>query len=170
MVDIQIKQRTFLSHKAIKEIASELEGKYGKAIQELLHRNVAIEEGDLSNDGKVLIIEKQVSFFKPPGKGKQWIPFRDIAERFDIPQIVIDQPAVPYIADGADVMRPGIVEIDERIKEGDLVAIVDEKNRITLAIGKSKFDATAMEAMDKGKVIKNIHHAGDRYWNLRSQV
>ena len=40
--------------------------------------------------------------------------------------VTVDAGAVSFVSDGADVMRPGIVEADETISEDDLVAKADE--------------------------------------------
>ena len=84
--------------------------------------------------------------------------------------VTIDMGAVKFITNGADVMAPGIVEVDPGIKEGDIVWMRDETNRKPLAIGRALVDAEKMveEEKDrrKGKVIKNIHYVGDKIWDL----
>ncbi|MHA1684145.1 MAG: PUA domain-containing protein [Promethearchaeota archaeon] len=165
---ITIKQRAFLNKKRIKSLVGELRARYGDAIDSIMTKDV--EEGKLNTGGVVLIINKNVSFFKLNEKDEIWIPFRDVAQDLQIKKITIDQPAVPYIVDGADVMRPGIVDIEDGIAQGEIVSIIDEKNKITLAIGIAKLNTEDMKAATKGKIVKNIHHAGDKYWNLKSQV
>ena len=73
-------------------------------------------------------------------------------------------PAIPYMIKGADVMRPGIKEIDEQIRKDEIVAIVDEKNKKAIAVGIALFDSEEMRQMVKGKVLKNIHFVGDKVW------
>jgi PUA domain protein len=73
--------------------------------------------------------------------------------------------AVPHIADGADVMAPGVVSVDEDILPGDGVVIVDERHGKPLAIGLALVAGADMKA-PKGKVIKNLHHVGDEIWSL----
>jgi len=84
--------------------------------------------------------------------------------------VTIDMGAVKFITNGADVMAPGIVEVDPYIKEGDVVWIRDEINRKPLAIGRALVDAEKMVEEEKegrkGKVIKNLHYVGDKIWNL----
>jgi PUA domain protein len=84
--------------------------------------------------------------------------------------VTIDRGAVKFITNGADVMAPGIVEVDPDIKEGDVVWIRDEINRKPLAIGRALVDAEKMVEKEKerrkGKVIKNLHYVGDKIWNL----
>jgi PUA domain protein len=81
-------------------------------------------------------------------------------------KIIVDMGAVKFVVNGADIMRPGIVEIDECIEEGDIIQIVDVNNRKPLAIGEALFNAEKMNAMKEGKVIKNMHYIGDEIWNF----
>ena len=74
--------------------------------------------------------------------------------------VTVDAGAVSFVSNGADVMRPGIVDADSDIESGDLVAIAEESHSKVLAIGRAE---TAGEDMvgDSGKVVKSIHHVGD---------
>jgi len=74
--------------------------------------------------------------------------------------VTVDAGAVSFVSDGADVMRPGIVEADEDVSEGDLVAIAEEAHGKVLAIGRSRVDGGDM-AGDSGKVVDSVHHVGD---------
>ena len=73
-------------------------------------------------------------------------------------------PAIPFIIKGADIMRPGIKELDE-FEKNEIIVIVDETHQKPLAIGISMFSRSEIKEMDKGKVIKNIHYVGDVTWN-----
>ena len=74
--------------------------------------------------------------------------------------------AVRFVVNGADVMRPGIVEIEDGISKDDLVSVIDKNNRKPLAVGIALFSAEEMKAMSTGKVIKNIHYVGDELWKM----
>jgi len=74
--------------------------------------------------------------------------------------VTVDAGAVSFVSDGADVMRPGIVEADADIEPGDLVAIAEESHGKVLAIGRAKTDGADMVG-DSGKVVESIHHVGD---------
>ncbi|MBE8540041.1 DUF1947 domain-containing protein [Geoglobus acetivorans] len=80
-------------------------------------------------------------------------------------RVVVDEGAVKFIMNGADVMRPGIVEADESIKQGDFCYIVVEKKLTPLAVGVALVDGTDMTG-EKGKVIENIHHLNDKIWKF----
>jgi PUA-domain protein len=78
--------------------------------------------------------------------------------------VTVDMGAVPYVTNGADVMAPGIVEVDPEIKEGDMVWIRDVTHKRPLAVGKALISAEAMVAKTSGKAIKNLHFVGDKIW------
>ncbi|MBI4153353.1 RNA-binding protein [Candidatus Woesearchaeota archaeon] len=77
--------------------------------------------------------------------------------------VTIDMPAVKFIVNGADVMRPGIVALDD-VKKDEIIAIIDERNKKPLAVGKALFSSEEMKQMSKGKVVKNLHWIGDEMW------
>lgn len=81
-------------------------------------------------------------------------------------RVVVDMGAVKFLANGADVMSPGIVEADPKIEKGDLVIVVDEKYKKPITVGISLIDGPSMVRNRKGKAIKNIHYIGDKIWNL----
>jgi len=74
--------------------------------------------------------------------------------------VTVDTGAISFVSDGADVMRPGIVEADEAIAEGDLVVINEEAHGKFLAIGRALVDGTDMVG-EAGRVVESIHHVGD---------
>lgn len=85
------------------------------------------------------------------------------------PTVVVDDGAVPHIINGADVMRPGIKEINGEFNYGDVVVIKDLKGRY-IAIGVALMSASEMRSAERGKVIKVIHHLGDKLWNLAQEL
>ncbi|MEM1984304.1 MAG: PUA domain-containing protein [Candidatus Korarchaeum sp.] len=96
------------------------------------------------------------------------IPFLTAVEKFNLPlpKVIVDLGAVKPIASGADVMGPGVKEVEGSFNEGDLVAVVDEKFKAVIAIGVAL--RPSGEARERGKTIKNIHHAGDSLWKAVS--
>jgi PUA domain protein len=91
-------------------------------------------------------------------------PFLTVRGANDYPPqrrvVTVDAGAVQFVSDGADVMRPGIVEADDTIEPDDLVAVVEETHGKTLAIGRA-LDPGADLVGDAGKVIESVHHVGD---------
>ena len=76
-------------------------------------------------------------------------------------------PAVPFIAKGADVMRPGIKELDE-FSKNSFVVIVDENNRKPLAVGLALFSSVEINSLEKGRTIRTIHFVGDPIWKIEN--
>mgnify|MGYP000017655108 CR=1 FL=1 len=74
--------------------------------------------------------------------------------------VTVDAGAISFVSDGADVMRPGIVEADDSIEAGDLVAIAEETHGKVLAIGRARVAGSEMVG-EEGKVVDSIHHVGD---------
>jgi PUA-domain protein len=79
--------------------------------------------------------------------------------------VTVDAGAVSFVSDGADVMRPGITEADDRIAAGDLVAISEESHGKFLAIGRAKTSGDDMVG-DSGKVVDSVHHVGDELFEF----
>lgn len=84
----------------------------------------------------------------------------------NFPNIVVDTGAIRFVTNGADIMRPGIVSIDEQVIEGGLVVVREEKNNAPLAIGISMYDHVDMRAMASGKCIKTLHYLSDEWWDF----
>jgi PUA domain protein len=81
-------------------------------------------------------------------------------------RVVVDAGAIPYVVNGADIMRPGIVSVTDDVKANAPVQIVDERHGKPLAIGISLFDAPDLRASTAGKMVKKFHHVGDEIWNM----
>ena len=80
-------------------------------------------------------------------------------------KVTVDMGAVKFVVNGADIMRPGIVGIDEGILVDEIIVIIDVNNKKPLAIGRSIFGSDELQKTESGKVIKNIHFIGDDIWN-----
>ncbi len=100
-------------------------------------------------------------------KGVVFPTLRGLLEHpFTERKIVVDSGAVPFVAKGADVMRPGITSISPDVRAGCPVQVVEEKYGKPLAVGIALFDAAQMQEKENGKVVKTIHFVGDEIWVL----
>ncbi|HYB84344.1 MAG TPA: PUA domain-containing protein [archaeon] len=81
-----------------------------------------------------------------------------------LPRIIVDMGAVAHIANGADVMRPGIKDVRGDFGRGGLVVIADERFGKPIALGVAEVDSTEMRGVSKGKVIRSVHYVGDELW------
>ena len=113
---------------------------------------------------KIILINKKSSFFYYQGKPVPTLKF--LQENNILKKITVDMGAVKFVVNGADVMRPGIVEIEEGITKDEFVAVIDKNNQKPLAVGIALFDGNEMQKMTSGKVIKNIHYVGDELWRM----
>ena len=113
---------------------------------------------------KIILINKKPAFFY---FGNKLVPtLKFLQENNVLKKITVDMGAVKFVVNGADIMRPGIVEIEEGIMKNDFVAVVDVNNKKPLAVGIALYDAFEMKGMKIGKVIKNIHYVGDELWRI----
>ena len=68
--------------------------------------------------------------------------------------VVIDDDAVPFIRDQSmSVLRPGLVSIDDAVREGDEVFILTREGSC-VGVGRAKTDAAGAREMKKGSVIR----------------
>jgi len=74
--------------------------------------------------------------------------------------VTVDAGAVQFVSDGADVMRPGIVDADEDIAPRNLVVIVEETHGKALAVGRALEHGADLPG-ESGKVVESVHHVGD---------
>lgn len=82
-----------------------------------------------------------------------------------LPRIYVDRGAIPFIIKGADLMRPGVVST-ESFEKGSLVLIADAEHKKNLALGIALLNSQEIIALNKGKIIKNIHYINDSIWNF----
>jgi PUA domain protein len=86
------------------------------------------------------------------------------------PQAYVDEGAIKFLLNGADVMRPGIRRFDDWGPAGRMVVVREEKKGRAIAVGPSMVASADAQGMSKGGCVKNLHHVGDRYWDLHKSV
>lgn len=159
MTDVRLRKRHRMRQKEIAAIASSIAQAIGGEVFSSSD-TVDMAEGPgfdaVIVDGKVLAIILE---------GVPFLTVRGLL-RYDAPKryVTVDMGAVRFVANGADVMGPGIVDADPSIAEGDMVWIRDERNRRPLAIGKALVPAESMLAKTKGKAVASVHYVGDKLW------
>lgn len=89
----------------------------------------------------------------------------EVTSRF----LKVDSGAVPFVANGADVMSPGVVGFDPALLQGDLCVVTEERHNKPLSVARMLVDAKEIDRDKKGKVAKNLHHVGDSLWKLARQ-
>ena len=146
-----------LSKSDIKELNEQLKQIYG--LEEFLTKKDKVE---VIEDLFVRVNEEPSFFYQD----KEIIPtLKLILKNNFLKKITVDMGAVKFVASGADVMRPGIVRIEEGVNKDQIISIIDEKNQKPLAVGRAMFNSEEMQKLSSGKVIKNLHWVGDKVWN-----
>jgi len=161
---MQVKSRRFVKEKVAKKILKIMEEQLkiklkedskGKRKLELLSSPV----------GEVYLIRGRPVAVR--SEGDTLIPVLTYVDELpNLPRVVVDMGAVPHICNGADVMAPGISRVEGEFKKGEVVVVIDEKNRRPLAIGLSLVNSEDLKNIERGKIIKNCHHVGDKLWKL----
>lgn len=152
-----------LSGKEKKQFAKVVD-EYMVDVSTLFHKKSDLKQYDVS-DGAVLVYEG-VPVFILHKKGL--IPTIKLLNKFEstLPKITVDLGALKFVMNGADIMRPGITQIDDGVSEGGLCLVVEEKHQGIIAVGQAMFDKIDMENMTSGKVVRNLHHLQDMWWKF----
>ena len=122
---------------------------------------VETEEGEIYQFNNIPIFVKTDSHLFPT------LYCSDILKH--IPKVAVNAGAIPFICNGADVMAPGIVQIEGKFRKGEVVIVIDEHHRKPLAVTKALYAFEVAETMTRGKVLKNIHYVGDELWKIMKQ-
>ena len=86
------------------------------------------------------------------------------------PQAFVDEGAIKFLLNGADVMRPGIRKFDDWGPPGRMVVVREEKKGRAIAVGVSTVASAEAQGMTRGGCIRNVHHVGDKYWNMHKSL
>ena len=162
---MEIKKRHDMKSSQIKTLRKRVDEELGEEFSSLLKGSryeICTTDTDIVLilvDGKPVFLEKKIVF--PTLK-----VFLDTDCRKLKRHVTVDMGAVPYVTNGADVMRPGIIDMDDSIEKGDFVVITEERHGKPLAIGEAVFSAREIQTMDQGKVVLNVHYVGDKMWSL----
>lgn len=157
---MEVKSRHHLRGDEIDAIADALADDLGVELGGERFEDVTFVE----SDRRVVLVDGEplVAFF-----GED--PFLTVrgANAFDPDRgiVTVDAGAIEFVSDGADVMRPGIVDADPDVEPGDLVVIAEESHGKALAVGRALSDGAAMTG-DSGKVVESLHHVGDELYGF----
>jgi PUA domain protein len=169
---MKIRQRHLLKNKDIKDLKVKLAQTFGEENIEQLFSNIkTVEWLKIEEHEELIAIDNVLSFWFFEN---QYIPLISMLirpnNRFKMKSVNVDKGAIPFVAKGADIMRPGIIRIDQDIKKDDTIKILDPIYNRPLAVGIALFDGSEMEKLDKGKVIRNIHNANDEIFAYSKEI
>jgi malignant T-cell-amplified sequence len=121
---------------------------------------------ELDDQGYAIIFDKDLrmyvgrkndSVFFPLLKDEQFLP--------KLPSVVVDAGAIKFVCNGANIMRPGIVNFPgSQFSGSDLVVVKEITHSKAIAVGRAMFDEAKIHAMSKGPAIENLHYVGDKFW------
>jgi PUA domain protein len=166
---MNIKQRHFIQKSQIKELKDDILKHYDqKFLSQIFPKKSKIELIQTDAGDTLFAINDVLKLWKSK---EGYIPVLTLLlnNQVSLKKVIVDMGAIKYVANGADIMRPGITEIDPTIKKGDIIEIVDETHGRSLAVGKALYDAAEMKQKDSGKVIKNLHTIQDSVWEFEKQ-
>ncbi len=158
---IRLRNRQRLRRKEVADLATALGSHFGCAVFGPDEVADLAEAGDLR---VVLVDGKAVALLigtRPTLTVRGVLAYRPTRRH-----VTVDMGAVKFVYNGADVMAPGIVEADPAITIGDFVWVRDERNRQPLAVGEALMTGTEMNAAEKGKSVRSVHHVGDDLWKM----
>jgi len=163
MAVLTVKKRHTIRKDELSELFALLRQEIGDAAEKF--RSDRVELAEMEAPFQLYLVDRKPLLMRRDG----WVfpTVRGAIERpFDRRTIAVDMGAVPFLAKGADVMRPGVVSVTDDVKKGSPAIVVDERHRKPLAVVVALLDGPAIRAEAKGKVAKTIHHVGDLLWAL----
>ena len=157
---MQISSRHHLRSDAVRDIEEALADRFAVEIDGGSYERVEFADTDLEVvlvDGEPLVVYFDGEPALTVRGANAHPPARNV--------VTVDAGAVSFVSDGADVMRPGIVEADRSIEPGDLVVVAEETHGKVLAIGRSRAAGDDLLG-DSGKVVDSLHHVGDELYGF----
>ena len=155
-------KRKVLSKKEIKELIKKLPS----MLESLINKKDIVEVIKIKKDN-IFLVNHKPYFIET---NNRIIPHLQLIldKKILIKEVIVDQGAIKPILNGADVMAPGIVFFNQEIEKDDLVCVCDRSKRLPLCVGYSLLSAEEFLQLKekKGRVIKNVHHLKDIWWNL----
>src|SRR5512136_3046098 len=163
MAALTVKKRHTIRKDELAELFALLGREIGSSAEKF--RSDRVELAEMDAPFQLYLVDRKPLLMRREG----WVfpTVRGAIERpFPERTIAVDMGAVPFVAKGADVMRPGIVSVTPDVRKGSPAIVVDERHRKALAVVVALLDGPAIMAEAKGKMAKTVHHVGDLLWAL----
>ncbi|MCS7142585.1 MAG: hypothetical protein NZ920_02140 [Aigarchaeota archaeon] len=152
-----------LSKSETKELIRRLEERFGAWSK----RSEAMV---LKGEGVTLYKLDDVVLFESDGEVVPVIDERNERLLAMMPSVKVDSGAVSRVAEGADVMRPGIRSVEGEFGENDVVVVRDEVYLKPIALCRALVNSKELVGLSKGRVLKNFHHVGDETWRTARRL
>lgn len=120
-----------------------------------------VEEGEIDGE-PMFIIDGSLDVFYLDGEPMLTLPGihrHEPTRRY----VAVDRGAIKFVLNGADVMAPGITDVDQDIEKGDLVWVRNPEGT-GIAVGRALVNGAEMVERDSGKAVENLHYIGDELW------
>ncbi len=156
---MRVKSRHHLRSDEVRDLETAVNEQLGVTLDGSTYELVETESGPF--DLVLVDGEPLAMFYEHEGEREPFLTVRGANQTGPTRRVVtVDAGAVSFVSDGADVMRPGIVEADDTIDAGDLVVVAEETHGKILAVGQARVPGQEMVG-DTGKVVDSVHHVGD---------
>lgn len=159
-------RRHFLREKEATQLLLKFSQKLKTSPRQLFGTKVHVESVE-TQAGKIFLIKGKPLLASYKDTFLPTLLFNEAFNR--LPKIVVNMGAVPHICNGADVMAPGIVQIEGEFQADEFLLVIDEHHRKPLAIGKALFNSEHIKNLKQGRIIKNLHYVGDKLWKSLKQ-
>ncbi len=161
MSDLSFRKRHRLKGKQVKALGARMGEVVGVDMlsdQPAVDRARGLDMDFLIIDGRVaFLVVDEVAF----------PTLRTILERgLDVKWAEVDEGAIRFLANGADVMAPGVTGADPSMSDGDWVYVRDGRHRRPLVVGRALMSGPDMVVADNGKAVRTLHYVGDRIWEF----
>ncbi|MDG6928484.1 MAG: RNA-binding protein [Nitrososphaerota archaeon] len=153
----------FLSKRELKDLQEKVSAAWGRV--ELPELDV-VKQIEVDEDRSALLGGHRLVSVK--GQVLPFLGDEALCSRF--PYVVVDMGSISYLANGANVMRPGIKSFPSSFEKGDTVVVKDERHLKGIAACTALVSSEEAKAMAKGAVLKNHHYAGDAFWAVFRDV
>lgn len=163
MGTITIKKRHSIRKDEAATLMADLQREIGPASD--LFRSDRIEKVETDSPFTLFLINRQPVLMKyetwtfPTLRGA-------LLHLFSQRRITVDKGAIPFVINGADIMRPGITLVTDDVKAGSPVLIVEEGHGKPIAVGVALYNGPELLKQQKGKMIRTIHYVGDLLWKM----
>jgi PUA domain protein len=158
---MDVKSRHHLRSDEIDELASSLADHLGVELDGDDYERVEFTDVDrevVLVDGEPLVASFDGDLFLTVRGANEYPPQNHV--------VTVDSGAISFVSDGANVMRPGIVEASDDIEPGDLAVVVEEQHGKALAVARADVAGAEMVG-NSGKVLESLHHVGDELYEFR---
>ncbi|QYZ79561.1 DUF1947 domain-containing protein [Methanofollis formosanus] len=163
MGDIQVKKRHSIKKSVATQLKKALEAEIG--VDAALFDAKTIEVVETDSVFTIYLVEKKPLLME--FEGRIFPTVRGAVERpFEARRVTVDMGAVPFVMNGADIMRPGVVNATPDVRKDAPCIIAEERYGKPLAVGIALYDGADLLAQEKGKVVRTVHRVGDSIWNL----